>query len=304
MLSSKTNKERRGKHILSKYIIITESTSDLTKEIILKHNIKVMPMLFHLDSKTYKDNVLKPELEVSKFYEILKSGKFPTTSQLNPNDYEDFITPFLKDGYDVLIISFSSALSGTHNSGRIAVETLKQTFPTRNIKIVDTLSASLGEGLLVYLAALEKEKGATLDEVHAFVEKTKLHLAHWFTVTDINHLKRGGRISGVQSFVAKTLNIKPILHVNNEGKLISRTKAMGRGKSIKALADQFEKTATDIKQTVFIGHGDDLVAANELKNLILKVRPESDVTIATIGPVIGAHAGQGVIALFFIASNR
>lgn len=289
---------------MNKYIIVTESTADLPADLIIKHGIKVMPMLFHLDGKTYKDNVLKPEIEFKEFYNILKNGVFPTTSQLNPNDYEDFLTPFLKDGYDILIISFSSALSGTHNSGRIALDLLREEYSDRNLKIIDTKAASLGEGLLVHLASLEKEAGKSLDEVYEFVSNLAPKIAHWFTVNDINHLKRGGRISGMQSFVAKTLNIKPILHVNDEGKLVSRTKAIGRLKSLKALAEQYSKTGNKDNPYVFIGHGDDLEAATTLKNQILSINENAKVLIGQIGPVVGTHAGQGVIALFFEAQSR
>ena len=205
-----------------------------------------------------------------------------------------------------MILSFSSKLSGTYNSARLYKEEMIEKYPERKIELIDTKSASLGEGLLVYLTALEKEKGASLEELVEFVNKTIPTVAHWFTVNDIDHLRRGGRISFLASFLAKTLSIKPIMHTDDEGALIPRFKSRGRSKAIRALYEQMKKTALPIPQTVLIGHGSDLEAAKSLEKMILEDEEFNIETIKIypIGPVIGSHTGQGVLALFFQATNR
>lgn len=289
---------------MSNYVIVTDSTNDLPPSIEKEYGLYVLPLKFHLNGKEYANYLDERELDAVSFYQAVLSGAQPTTSQINPEDYISALTPMLKEGKDVLILAFSSALSGTYNSARIAVDELSDAYPDRKIKLFDTKSASLGEGMLVYLAAKEKKAGKSIDEVYQFVQETAPRIAHWFTVDDINHLRRGGRISSVAAFVAKLANIKPILHTNDEGKLIARYKAMGRKKAIRALYEEMVKTALPGKQTVFIGHGNDLEAAESLAKLVREKFEVEELVIHMIGPVIGAHTGQGVLALFFLATNR
>lgn len=289
---------------MKKYILVTDSVTDLPDSLAKELDLVVLPLKYHIDNKDYINYLDYRMQDINEFYNEIKGGKQATTSQLVPEDYISTLTPYLEQGNDVLIISFSSKLSGTFNSARLASIELQDKYPNNKIIVIDSKSASLGEGFLVTLAANEKKKGKTIDELVSFVNETIPRVAHWFTVDDIGHLRRGGRISGVASVVAKALNIKPILHCSIDGELVSRTKAISRNRAIKALFDKMVETHDGNQEMVYIGHGADLEAANELKNLVLSKFPEAKVTINTIGPVVGAHTGQGVLALFFIAKNR
>ena len=210
----------------------------------------------------------------------------------------------LLTGHDVLYIGFSSGLSGTYNAGRMAAEELREEYPNSTVLTVDSLCASLGQGMLVYQAALQKAGGKTIEEVHAFCEETKLKVAHWFTVDDLHQLKRGGRISGATALIGTMLNIKPVLHVDNEGKLINMSKARGRNGAIQALVDRMEKTAVEPeKQTIFISHGNCYDEAKKLAELVHE-RFGCKSVINFVGPTIGAHSGQGTLALFYIGTER
>lgn len=290
---------------MSKFIILTDSTTDLPHKLAEKYNLAVLSLRFNLKGKEYVNYLDGRDLDPKLFYDAVRQGEQPTTSQINPETYIDYLTPILKDGKDVLIMAFSSALSGTYNSARIASEELMMKFPKRKILLIDTKSASLGEGLLVYLTAKEAEtKKLSIDETKQFALDMIPHIAHWFTVDDVDHLVRGGRVSKVAGFVAKVANIKPVMHTNDEGRLIPRHKAIGRKRAIKGLFDEMLKTAKPGKQTVFIGHGDDLESADLLAKMIKEKFEIEELVIHMIGPVIGAHTGQGVLALFFVADHR
>ncbi|WP_035357520.1 DegV family protein, partial [Acholeplasma granularum] len=290
---------------MSKFIILTDSTTDLPNSIAQDFNLHVLPLKFFIEGKEYVNYLDNRELDSKTFYDMVKSGSKPTTSQINPEDYLEYLEPILKEGTDVLILSFSSALSGTFNSARIATDELKTKYPERKIHLLDTKSASLGEGLLVYLTAKKiKLDNLNIDEAHTYAKNLIPQIAHWFTVDDVGHLVRGGRVSKVAGLVAKIANIKPVMHTNDEGKLIPRAKVSGRKRAIKALFEQMEKTAKPGKQIVFIGHGNDIESANYLANLVKEKFEVEELVIHMIGPVIGAHTGQGVLALFFLADNR
>ncbi len=289
---------------MSNFIILTDSTTDLPIDLANSHNLEVMRLKFLLNGKAYENYLDNREMDPVVFYNALLGGSLPTTSQVNPDEYLEAMKPILDSGKDILLLVFSSGLSSTFNSARIATEELQEQYKDRKIILIDTKAASLGEGLLVHLAAKQKEQGKSIDEVAQYVLDMRYKIAHWFTVDDISHLRRGGRISAVASFVAKLASIKPILHVNNEGKLIPRHKALGRKKAIRSLLDEMVKSALPGPQTVFIGHGNDLEAANLLASLIKEKFEVEELVINMIGPVIGAHAGQGVLALFFVANER
>ncbi|HHW79576.1 MAG TPA: DegV family protein [Acholeplasmataceae bacterium] len=287
-----------------KFTLFTDSTSDLPQEMVDNLNINMINLTYHIGERSFVNYVDYREQTINEFYDEVRAGALPTTSQVNPEDYLSIITPHLEKGEDVLILSFSSKLSGTYNSGRIAVEELKEKFPNNKIEIIDTKSASLGEGFLVRLAALEKNKGKSIEEVKEFVENTIPKVAHWFTVDDISHLRRGGRVSAFSSVVARALNIKPIMHCDENGALVPRKKAIGRRKAIRELFDKMKQAAVENQEYVMIGHGDDLDSANQLAELIKAEYPNVEILIHTIGAVIGAHTGQGVLALFFLANER
>lgn len=286
------------------YTILINSSSDLPQEIVDQFQLRVAPLKFVINNEIFPNYLDYHNLPVKDFYQRLRNGEMATTSQLNTVDYEEIIQEEFHRGNDVLILSFSSALSGSYNSARLAVEAMNG--KKHKVLLVDTKAASLGEGLIVYLAALQKQAGKTIDEVYHYVEELKLHIAHWFTVDDLMFLKRGGRVSGASAIVGSMLSIKPVLHVDNEGKLIPRLKVMGRKKAIQSLVDKVKETVdTSISNVVFISHADDEETALKTKEKILELGLGLDVKVVHyIGPVIGAHSGPGTIAVFFAATHR
>ena len=239
------------------------------------------------------------------FYQRLRAGEVATTAAVNMNQYVEAIEPLLQAGRDVLVLAFSSGLSATFQSSKLAVEELSEKYPERKLYTVDTLCASLGQGLLVWYAAQERKKGRTIEEVRDWAEANKLSLCHQFTVDDLHFLKRGGRISATTAVVGSMLQIKPVLHVDDEGHLINIGKARGRQSSLKALVDKMEKTVTEAgKQTVFISHGDCLEDAEAVAQMVRERFGTQDIRINYVGPVIGAHSGPGTLALFYLGTQR
>ncbi len=290
---------------MSNYKIVTDSTSDLPAFLVEELELHVIPMLYTIDGKDYLNTPDERYLSSHDFYELLRAGKTSTTTQINGEIFKDEVRPYLQEGLDVLYLGFSSGLSSTFSSIRLATDDLKDEFPGRKIVLVDTLAASMGEGLIVWHAATRKKQGMSIDEVAAWVERNKLNLAHWFTVDDLNHLKRGGRVSGAAAFVGTMLNIKPVLHVDDDGHLIPVDKVRGRRKSLEELVAHMEKTAINpSEQTVFISHGDALEDAKYVEKLVRERMGVQTVYINPIGPVIGSHSGPGTIALFFLATKR
>lgn len=287
------------------YVIITDSTTDLTTEIIKELDITVIPMEFNIDGKSYLNYSDERDISYKDFYKDLRNGKSSTTSLINSATFTELFEPILRNGKDILYIAFSSGLSGTYNSSCIAVQTLNEKYPNSKIYVVDSLSASMGEGLLVYHAANKKNAGMDIDELRDWVEDNKLKLCHWFTVDDLHHLKRGGRVSSAAAIVGTMLNIKPVLHVDNEGHLIPVEKVRGRKLSITSLLKMMEKTVTKPEeQTIFISHGDCIEDAEYLAKLIKEKLNVKDIKINYIGPVIGSHSGPGTVALFFLGTER
>lgn len=290
---------------MSQFVILTDSCADLTAEQVEQLDVQVLPLSYDMEGKivyNYPDN---REMDPHEFYELLRAGKTATTSAVNVAQFAEAIEPCLQEGKDVLVLAFSSGLSTTYNSAAIAAEDLREKYPERKIFVVDTLCASMGQGLLVYLAAKEREKGCSIEQVRDWAEANKLSIAHQVTVNDLFHLKRGGRISATTAVMGSMLSIKPMIHVDDEGHLVNIGKSRGRGTSLKALVDTMEKTAIDpAKQTVFISHGDCLEDAQTVADMIRERMGVREIVINYIGPVIGAHAGPGTVALFYIASER
>ena len=289
---------------MNNYIITTDTTTDLPEDYIKKHDLGIMSLTYTLEGTTYsKDN----PLDVKLFYEKMRNGSMPTTSQVNPENAKNIFLPYLKDGYDILHIAFSSGLSGSYNSTRIAAEELSEEFPDRKITIIDSLAASLGEGLLVHKAVMLKEQGADLDTVADWVEQNKLHIVHNFTVDDLFHLHRGGRVSKATAILGTMINVKPILHVDDEGHLIALSKVRGRKKSLQALVDSMEKQMGDYRSQndiVCISHGDSLADAQYVADLVKQRFGIESFLINYVGPTIGAHSGPGTIALFYMGDYR
>lgn len=290
---------------MSNYVLITESSTDLSKEMIKSLGIIVEPLTYIIDGKEYDDKPVVTGKTAHEFYDEVRGGKMPTTSQINEHRFLELFRPILESGKDILYIGFSSALSGTVLRAKEASEQLLSEFSDRKIYVIDSKCASLGEGLLVYHAALMKNSGKPIDEVAKWVEQNKLHICHWFTVDDLNHLKRGGRVSPTVALIGTMLGIKPVMHVDNEGRLIPVSKVRGRRKSLDALVDMAEKTIIDPKnQMIFISHGDCIDDAKYLAEQMKKRLHVKDIYINFIGPVIGAHSGPGTVALFFLGTER
>lgn len=290
---------------MSDFIILTDSSADLSAEMAQELDVQVIPLSFIMEGRTYRDFPDNREMDPHLFYEALRQGEEATTAAVNVGQYTEALEPLLQAGKDVLILAFSSGLSATYNSSRLAVEELREKYPERKLYTVDTLCASLGQGLLVWYAAKARERGGTIEEVRDWVEDRKLNLCHQFTVDDLHFLKRGGRISAATALVGSVLQVKPVLHVDNEGHLVNIGKVRGRQAALKALVDRMEATAIDSGSlTVFISHGDCLKDAQTVAGMVKKRFGVQNICINYVGPVIGAHSGPGTVALFYIGTNR
>ena len=290
---------------MSEYVLITDSSADLSQEMVQELGVTVLPLSFTIQGKTYRNYPDNREMDLPLFYDMLRAGELATTSAVNVAEYTQAMEPILQEGKDVLILAFSSGLSSTYQASVLAAGELREKYPDRKIYTVDTLCASLGQGLLVYLAAQEQRKGKSIEEVRDWAEETKLHLCHQFTVDDLHFLKRGGRISATTAVVGSMLQIKPVLHVDNEGHLINIGKARGRQASLKALVDKMEKTVTEEgRKTVFISHGDCRKDAVTVADMVRERFGTQDIRINFVGPVIGAHSGPGTLALFYLGTER
>lgn len=287
------------------YVIVTDSTSDIPDDMANELNIKVVPMSFTIGDKTYNHYPDYRELDIKTFYDKLRSGQTSLTAQINAAVYVDFFEQIIKSGMDILYISFSSALSSTYQSSVTASKEMMDKYPDFNIISIDSKSAALGETLLVYEASKKKQEGMNIKELAKWVEDNHLKVCHFFTVDDLNHLKRGGRLTAISAFIGTALDIKPILHVNDEGKLIPIEKIRGRKKALKVLFNYLSDLGEDIEsQTIFIGHGDCIEEAKYLEVLIREAFNVKHVIIHPIGPIIGSHTGPGSVLLFFFGKHR
>ena len=287
---------------MNEYVIFTDSSSDLPVELAEELGLKTIQLDVRVgDGPSLPNN----QLDIKDFYTQLRNGKMAQTSAVSIESFKNAFTQTLEEGKDIIYIGFSSGLSSTYNWGKVAADELSESYPERKILTVDTLAASMGQGMLVWLAAKKKAEGATIEELAAYVEETKLHLCHWFTVDDLFFLKRGGRVSATTAVVGTMLSIKPVLHVDDAGKLINVSKARGRKGSIAALAAKMKETAIDpSEQTVFISHGDCIEDVETLKDIIKNEMNVTNFIVSPVGPVIGSHSGPGTLALFFKGTKR
>ena len=289
---------------MAEYVLFTESTADLTAELVQQLGVEVLPMLFSLDGKEYNNYPDNRELDPHDFYDALRAGGMSTTSQINQATFEDAFTPVLEAGKDILYLAFSSGLSGTYHSACLAAEELREKYPERTVRVIDTLQASMGEGLAVYYAATLKNEGKSLEEVASWFEANKMRVCAWFTVDDLMFLKRGGRLSGAAAVAGTLLGIKPVLHVDPTGHLVAMEKVRGRKASLDALVKHYRDGAfAHESQTVFISHGDCYADCKYVADKIAAIGAKR-IEINNIGPVIGAHSGPGTVALFFTGNDR
>ena len=284
------------------YQIITDSCCDFTADMYQQLSLSVQPLTITYNGETFPD---RNDDSLKEMYDGFRAGQSASTSAVNPDSWGCRMRSVLERGEDALVLAFSSGLSTTYQSAVIAAEELKAEFPDQRILVSDTLCASLGQGLLVWYACRKRDSGASMDEVYQWVEDNKLHLCHWFTVDDLMYLKRGGRISSATALVGTMLNVKPILHVDDEGHLVSVSKSRGRKASIQALAQKVSELGEGYdNSTMFISHGDCREDAEFLASILKEKYGVKDVYINYVGAVIGSHSGPGTLALFFLGSHR
>ncbi len=286
--------------------IVTDSSCNLPEYMIDEFDLTIFPLTFMIDGVSHQSYLKGQVTDLKQFYTMMREGKVITTSLPNLGEAETALREILSGDDDVLYIGFSSGLSGTYVAIDLLLRSLQEEFPERTMYAVDTLAASGGEGLLIWHAAQKKRAGASIDEVYRWVEDNKLHMAHWFTVEDLMFLFRGGRVSRTSAWAGTLLNIKPVMHMDDEGHLIPLEKVRGRKKSLNALVDHMAQTANEpiSDQMVFITHGDCIEDANYLANQVRERFGVTNIMINYVDPVIGAHSGPGTMALFFLASER
>ena len=287
------------------YIIMTDSCCDLTDHMAKELELNVVPLTVHMDGKDYANLLDGSEISFEDFYKNIRAGILSTTSAANVGQFEDAMRAVLAQGKDIVSINFSSALATTYQSACIAAQDMKEEFPDANIYVVDSLSASLGQGLLLYLAAHKKQEGLSAQELVQWVEDNKLHIDHWFTVDDLNYLKMGGRLSAGAAFFGSMLSIKPVMHTSDEGKLVPVSKVRGRKASLKALIDKIAELGIEpSEQVMFICHADCEVEARAVAEEMKARYGVKEVYINYIGPVIGSHTGPNTMGLFFVGTQR
>ena len=284
------------------YQIITDSGCDLSLQMYEKLGITVVPLCLNFRGEERRD---LSENCIKELYDAMRGGETAGTAAINPTEWAANIEPVLAAGEDVLVLAFSSGLSTTYQSAVIAAEELKEKYPERTVHVVDTLCASRGQGMLVWHACRKRDAGMPLEELHQWCEDNKLHLCHWFTVDDLVYLKRGGRVSAATALLGAMLNIKPVLHVDDEGHLISVAKVRGRKASIEAIAKKLGETGIPgANDTVFICHGDCIEDAEYLEKLVREKYGVKEVLTYYTGAVIGSHSGPGTLALFYLGEHR
>ena len=284
------------------YQIITESCCDFTAQQYADLGLTYVPLT--LLYKGAEHESFTEHHQLHDFYDGIRAGEMPTTSAVNPEGWATVMEPVLQAGQDVLCLAFSSGLSTTYQSAVIAARELQENYPDRKIFVVDTLCAALGQGLLVWYACKKRDEGLSLEALHAWVEENKLHICHWVTVDDLNHLKRGGRVSATTAFVGGMLGIKPIIVMDNDGKLATVAKCRGRKAAMEHLANKLAEDGTDV-ETIFIAHGDCPEDAAALETLCRAKCPGvRNVITGYVGGVIGAHTGPGVLVVFFMGKHR
>ncbi len=288
---------------MADFVIYTDSGCDIASALLADWGVRSSSLTFRFEDEDREYS--SEDMTVRAFYDRMRAGGIAKTAAINIGSFLDAFEPLLQQGMDILYLGFSSALSTTFNSAAIAARQLAAQYPERRIITIDSLSASAGQGLLVYLAREKKQQGATLEETAAYIVEMKLRISHWFTVDDLEYLKRGGRVSPTVAFLGNALGIKPVLHVDNSGSLINISKIRGRKKALAALADKYSELAsTPADGIVFISHSDCLADAEYLAGLLRERHGITVQLITDIGTVIGAHTGPGTVALFFIGRER
>ena len=283
------------------YVLITDSACDILPEKLAEWKVEMIPLAY-LFTDTGKEQ-LDHEEPIREFYQSMRDGRVAKTSSVNEDRFINTFTPILEAGKDLLYLAFSSGLSVTCENGKKVAAMLQEKYPERKVVVIDSLAASAGQGLFVYLAVQNRDNGMSLEDNARAMEAYVMHVCHWFTVDDLVYLKRGGRISRTTALLGTALNVKPVLHVDNEGHLIKMTQVRGRKKSVRKLAEMLGETILP-DSPIFISHGDCIEDAEMLKEILEKEYGKEVTLITWIGSVIGAHSGPGTLALFFLGTER
>lgn len=287
---------------MKEYVLLGDSTADLPIEIIRDLGIRIIPFSYAINDEVYNYYLDERDGDIKDFYDKLKKGAMPVTSQVNPVMYKEVFEEYAKQGKDVLYLCFSSGLSGSYQTAVMGANMVKEDYPDARIDVIDSYSASIGEGIFLYQAALKKKSGVTIDELESWITANCHRVSHWFMVEDLFHLKRGGRLSTVEAMVGSALKIKPILSVDAEGKLIVKSKARGVGKAVEYLVSKVIEEGGDLSELVaVIGHADSPEKAHKIKELVVAAgMKEENIMVAPIGPIIGTHVGAGMAAIAFV----
>lgn len=284
------------------FAITTDNNSDLPMTYLKEHDVGLMSLSYTVDGQTYDAHHPMPDVD---FYARMRAGAMPTTAQVNPEEARRVLEQALETHDSVLHIAFSSGLSGSYQSARIAAMELQEQYPDKQIVVVDSLAASLGQGLLVHIAVQMRDAGQSFQQTVDWCMENRLHVVHLFTVDDLFHLYRGGRVSKATAIVGSMLNMKPVLHVDDEGKLVAVGKMRGRKRALDDLVKRMgEQIGGYENKTFFISHGDCLADAEYVRDQVQEKFGISDCLINFVGPSIGAHSGPGTIALFFLGKQR
>lgn len=286
------------------YIVISDSTADLPIAVVKELEVPIVPFSYSIEEQVYEYYLDERDGDIGSFYERLRKGAMPVTSQINPVMYQDFFEPYVKEGKDILYISFSSGLSGSYQSSMLGADMVLDKYPEAKIVCVDSRSAAVGQGAFLYEIVRKKREGLDLDVLTEWVKQTRGHVHHWFMVEDLFHLKRGGRVSTVEAMVGSALKIKPILSVDEEGKLVIRSKARGTNKAMEYLIAKTVEEGGDLSTLrAVIGHADCIEKAEKLKQMAVDAGMQADnLMIAPIGPIIGTHVGSGMLAIAFVTN--
>ena len=287
---------------MSNFQIITDTACDISPELMKKWNVKCADMTFHFDGE--EKDYTEADMAIDVFYKSMRDGRVAKTSAVGIESFLKTFEPVLQAGSDILYVGFATALSNSCQTAKLVAKDLLEKYPERKIVCIDSRCASAGQGLLVYLTVQQRDAGLDLEALADYVRETLPGLCHWFTVDNLVYLKRGGRVSAASALAGTILQIKPVLHVDDQGRLIPVKKIRGRKQSIAAMAERYMKTALDLQGTYFISNGDCPEDAKLLEDMIFQRTGRRAELITDIGPVIGAHSGPGTLALFFLGSER
>ncbi len=290
---------------MKEYMILTDATCDLSPELLDEKEIGVIPMDFEMDGEIFTHYPDARQMGLHEFYDRIRQGQMPKTTQINRSVYEKYFEPILSSGRDILYVCFSSGLSGTYQAAQLVAQEMQEKYPVIRVVVVDSRAAAVGEGILALAAVQKKDEGIPIDEAAAQLEELRDHVCHWFMVEDLNHLHRGGRVSAMTAFAGSALGIKPILHVDDKGELPLVHKVRGRKKGMEKLIDIMEKTITNPEdQTVYIVHADCADDAKELRHMVKARVHAKEYRTVCLGPIIGTHTGPGLLALIYFGTQK